>query len=69
MSFVTTCKPTPAALRRRAAKVVRLCGEIEDIGRRWNPKGRHFKTRRDLVECSGQVRETFERAIVMLTGR
>jgi hypothetical protein len=69
MHFATTCKPTPAALRRRAAKVVKLCGELEDLGRRWNPKGRHFKTRRDLVETSREVRVTFERAIAMLTGR
>lgn len=53
----TATKPTPAALRRRLDKIVRNAAELEDLVKRWDPKGRHFQTRRDLDAFAPSVRQ------------
>lgn len=51
----TTAKATPASLRRRLAKIHAQAQELDELVRRWDPKGRHFQTRRDLATFAPSV--------------
>lgn len=51
----TTAKATPASLRRRLAKIHAQAQELVELVQRWDPKGRHFQTRRDLAVFAPSV--------------
>lgn len=59
----TATKPTPAALRRRLSKIAAQAAELEDLVKRWDPKGRHFTTRRDLATFATPCRQTAEQLL------
>lgn len=63
----TATKPTPAALRRRLSKIVAQAGELEDLVKRWDPKGRHFTTRRDLAAFAPSVRHHAQTLLARLS--
>ena len=55
MAFQNSAKPTKANIRRRAAAILDAAESLETLATHWDPKGRYFKTQRDLITVSRRI--------------
>ena len=69
MSLSSLAKPTKANIRRRVRILHETSDSLRHLATRWNPKGRYFKTQRDLIQLGEMVEEVTAKALQILDRR
>ena len=67
MSLSRNAKPALGNIRRRVRILHETSSNLEEMAKRWNPKGRYFKTQRDLIRLGKEVEAVTGRALQVLS--